>query len=212
MVDFANRFPNVYVDSSGNLRMDHNRVSISGGAIETNVDGDLSTINLDLRTIRKLYGDGGVYFKNEQPNPNDVINDYVRLGFENNLPILYSSDFNNPKRIEAWSTVYISNTTTLDPSDEFIIFQAGTPTDPVIINLPEDDRFVDAKVFYRGGVGNYFGQLQSGNKEIVVFNTSSGQEVARDVTLDLNIGADLEFRFLNVSTDPFVTEWVAKIN
>lgn len=206
---FSTQFPDQYIDNSGNTRLDGSNVSINNSL-------DVTDSAIDAKkpiTFRENQtNEGLVYFNNDSaPDFGNMPAGYVTLGFDENQPYFASADFGGTiKYLDARALRIATEDLALFPSDEFVLF-GGTEANPLTISMP-DPVYYNGKVHYLGGVGSYYGLLDSGNIEMSLIKRSTGEEIFRGTTLELDFGTKLDFIYTIVSTDPIVTEWTAGVD
>ncbi|OED34066.1 hypothetical protein AB832_08160 [Flavobacteriaceae bacterium (ex Bugula neritina AB1)] len=204
MASYSEEFPNIYVDNSNNLQIDSDSVSISSGAINTTSNS--VTTNQPFISNNTIQLENNILLKNQNTsNGASIPAGYVGIGFEEDIPFFSSPDFSSVKYVDARSTRRVVADTDLDINDNFVLL-AGTSVDPVIVTLPVTT-IDNSNVYYVGGFGTYYGQVQSGNVDLVVYNVNDGTEIFRGDNLDLDTGVALQFTYTIISTDPLVDQW-----
>jgi len=210
MANFTDIFPNIYVDGSGNTRIDGVNISIGDNSLSITPSDISTTTPVTLNNTLQL--ENNIFLKNQLVSDGSAIPaGYVGIGFERDLPFFDSPDFETgAKFVDARALVAASTDSQLQVNDEFILL-GGTSVDPLIITLPTNP-FINSRVYYLGGVGSYFGQLNSGNIDLVLYNVVSGAEVFRGTTLTLDTGTNLTFSYSLISSNPLIEQWSAGIS
>lgn len=209
MANYGELFPNIYVDASQNLQIDSNSVSISSNSLA--VTPTSITSNQVFTFTQPTQYENNIFLKNQLVSDGETVPaGSVAIGFDRGIPFFSSPDFaSGAKYVDARALIPTTVDVQLGLNDEFVLL-GGTNVDPIIVTLPTNP-YQNSRVYYLGGIGSFYGQINSGNVDIVVYD-QLGSEIGRDNFMVLNQGKNLTFTYSVISTDPFDDQWSVGID